>query len=30
MAEQVAQRGRAAGMSRERALEDFTAPKDEG
>ena len=30
MAEQVAQRGRAAGMSREAKLEDFTAPKDEG
>jgi len=27
MAEQVAQRGRAAGMSREAKLEDFTAPK---
>ena len=30
MAEQLAQRGRAAGMSRDRALEDFTKPKDEG
>ena len=29
MAEQVALRGRAAGMSRDRKLEDFTAPKDE-
>jgi citrate lyase subunit beta/citryl-CoA lyase len=30
MAEQLAQRGRAAGMSRDRTLEDFTKPKDEG
>jgi len=29
MAEQLAQRGRAAGMSREAKLEDFTAPKGE-
>ncbi len=30
MAEQVAQRGRAAGMSRVQTLDDFTKPKDEG
>jgi citrate lyase subunit beta/citryl-CoA lyase len=30
MAEQVAQRGRAAGMSREAKLEDFTKPAGEG
>jgi citrate lyase subunit beta/citryl-CoA lyase len=29
MAEQLAQRGRAAGMSREAKLDDFTAPKGE-
>jgi len=28
MAEQLAMRGRAAGMSRQRKLEEFTAPKD--
>ena len=30
MAEQVAQRGRAAGMSRDKKLEDFTQPAGEG
>jgi citrate lyase subunit beta/citryl-CoA lyase len=30
MAEQLAQRGRAAGMSRVKTLDDFTAKKDEG
>ena len=30
MAEQLAARGQAAGLTRQKKLEDFTAPKDEG
>jgi citrate lyase subunit beta / citryl-CoA lyase len=30
MAEQLSARGQAAGLTREKTLEDFTAPKDEG